>query len=110
MTTTKTKPDPPTLPLEPQAVTTPKHQHPGNARGWYAPAKYLPNLFVPLAVLQTLSQIADDDGVCSLVEAKREMNNEILFAMLRMLTIMGHIDVVGERITIKSIPATKDSQ
>jgi hypothetical protein len=70
----------------------------------------LPNLFVPLAVLQTLSQLADDDGVCSLSEAKREMNQEILFAMIRMLTLMGHIDVDGERITIKSIPLTKDDQ
>jgi hypothetical protein len=102
------KPDQPQL-ADAQAVKPPKHRHPTNLRGWYAQAKYLTNQFVPLAVLQTLSQLADDDGVCSLVEAKQEVNQEILFAMLRMLTLMGHIDVDGERIIIKSIPTTKDT-
>jgi len=103
------KPPEPT-PLLDQAEAPPKHKHPADLRGWYAPAKYLPNLFVPLAVLQTLSQLANDEGVCSLTEAKREVNQEILFAMIRMLTLMGHIDVDGERIVIKSIPPTKDHQ
>lgn len=98
------KPDQP-APVE---VKAPKHAHPRNTRGWFASARYLPNLVVPLAILQTLSQLADDDGVCSLTEAKAEMNQEVLFAMLRMLTLMGYIDVDGERIVIKSIPATKD--
>lgn len=105
------KQDPPTPAIDAQAesVKTPKHRHPSNLRGWYAPARYLPNLFVPLAVLQHLSVIADDDGVASLTEAKAEMNQEILFAYLRMLTMMGHIEVDGERIIIKSLPPTKDT-
>ena len=64
---------------------------------------------MPLAVLHHLSILADDDGVASLTEAKAEINQEILFAYLRMLTLMGHIDVVGERIIIKSLPPTKDA-
>lgn len=104
------KPDPPTPAIDAQAeVKAPKHRHPTNLRGWYASAKYLPNLFVPLAVLHHLSILADDDGVASLTEAKAEINQEILFAYLRMLTLMGHIDVVGERIIIKSLPPTKDT-
>lgn len=104
------KQDPPPLPVDAQAepVKAPKHRHPSNLRGWYTQARYLPNLFVPLAVLQHLSVIADDDGVASLTEAKAEMNQEILFAYLRMLTMMGHIEVDGERIIIKSLPPTKD--
>lgn len=105
------KQDPLPLPVEAQGepVKAPKHRHPSNLRGWYAPARYLPNLFVPLAVLQHLSILADDDGVASLTEAKAEMNQEILFAYLRMLTMMGHIEVDGERIIIKSLPPTKDA-
>ena len=105
------KPDPPTPAIEAQGepAKAPKHRHPTNLRGWYAPARYLPNLFVPLAVLHHLSILADDDGVASLTEAKAEINQEILFAYLRMLTLMGHIDVVGERIIIKSLPPTKDA-
>lgn len=101
------KPDPPSTSAA--VPKSPRHRHPANVRGWYAPAKYLPNLFVPLAVLQHLSVLADENGVASLTEAKAEINQEILFAYLRMLTMMGHIDVDGERIIIKSTPPTKDS-
>jgi hypothetical protein len=107
--TIKTKPPEPAMTLA-QAPAPPKHQHPANLRGWFAGAKYLPNMFVPLAVLQHLSYLADDDGVVSLEEAKREMNQEILFAMLRMLGMMGHIEVGPTTITIKTIPQTKDDQ
>lgn len=105
------KQDPLPLPVEAQAepMKAPRHRHPSNLRGWYLQAKYLPNQFVPLAVLQHLSIIADDDGVASLTEAKAEINQEILFAYLRMLTLMGYIEVDGERIIIKSLPPTKDT-
>lgn len=101
------KPDPPST--SSAVPKSPKHRHPANVRGWYAPAKFLPNLFVPLAVLQHLSFLADENGITSLTEAKAEINQEILFAYLRMLTMMGHIDVDGERIIIKSTPPTKDN-
>lgn len=108
--TKKTDPPTPTVDAQAEPMKAPKHKHPSNLRGWYLQAKYLPNQFVPLAVLQHLSVIADDDGVASLTEAKAEINQEILFAYLRMLTLMGYIEVDGERIIIKSLPPTKDAK
>jgi hypothetical protein len=85
----------------------PRHQHPTDVRGWYAMAKHNAELFVPLAVLQTFSQMADADGLVRVDEARREINPAVMSVGVRMLQAMGYIDEVGAvTMRIAKLPVT----
>ncbi len=85
----------------------PRHQHPADMRGWYAMAKHNAELFVPLAVLQTFSQMADSDGLVRVDEARREINPAVMSVGVRMLQAMGYIDEVGAvTMRIAKLPVT----
>lgn len=84
-----------------------RHQHPADARGWFAMAKHNAELFVPLAVLQTLSQMADGDGLVRVEDARREINPAVLSVGVRMLQAMGFLDEVGAvTMRIAKLPVT----
>lgn len=85
-------------------VAQPAFTHPEDVRGWYLPAKHLPNLFTPLAVLQTLSQIADGDARVTMAAASQEVPAGILQAMVRMLSLLGYVQTDGLVITIVKLP------
>ncbi len=90
-------------------TASPAYRHPTNVRGWYAPARHLQNLFVPLAVLQTLSQLADGDGKVSYAEACHEVGPAMLTAMMQMLKLLGYISTDGVTITIVKLPVPMES-
>lgn len=93
---------PPLPPLPP-----PRHQHPADVRGWYAMAKHNAELFVPLAVLQTFSQMADGDGLVRVDDARREINPAVMSVGVRMLQAMGFLDEVGAvTMRIAKLPVT----
>lgn len=85
----------------------PRHQHPADVRGWYAMAKHNAELFVPLAVLQTFSQMADGDGLVRVDDARREINPAVMSVGVRMLQAMGFLDEVGAvTMRIAKLPVT----
>lgn len=91
-------------PLLEVGVAQPAFAHPEDVRGWYLPAKHLPNLFTPLAVLQTLSQLADGDARVTMAAASQEVPAGILQAMVRMLSLLGYVQTDGIVITIVKLP------
>ena len=95
----------PQLPPPPvEAVEPAGHQHPADVSGWYLPAKHLTNLFIPLAVLQTLSQNAAADGTVSTEKMRAEIPQGILYGSINFLATVGYIGVLGDTITIKKLP------
>ena len=85
----------------------PRHVHPADVRGWFAMAKHNAELFVPLAVLQTFSQMADGDGLVRVDDARREINPAVMSVGVRMLQAMGFLDEVGAvTMRIAKLPVT----
>lgn len=97
------KPTPKPAVLE-VGTAAPAYRHPADVSGWYGPAKHLPNLFMPLAVLQTLSQLADGDGRVTVALASKEVPVGILHAMLRMLSLLGYIQTDGLSVRVVKLP------
>jgi hypothetical protein len=90
-----------------EVLPPPRHQHPADVRGWYAMARHNAELFVPLSVLQTFSQMADADGLVRVDEARREINPAVMSIGVRMLQAMGYIDEVGAvTMRIAKLPVT----